>query len=75
MGLASSTYGGEVHTRFWWGNLRGRDHLEDPLLDGSIIHKNGSSRNGIGLWTRWIWLRTGTSARALMTAALNLQVP
>jgi hypothetical protein len=21
---------GEVHTGFWWGNLRERDHLEDP---------------------------------------------
>jgi hypothetical protein len=22
---------------FWWGNLRERDHLEDPGLDGRII--------------------------------------
>jgi hypothetical protein len=22
---------------FWWGNLRKRDHLEDPGLDGRII--------------------------------------
>jgi hypothetical protein len=28
---------GEVHTRFWWGNLRERDHLEDPSVDGRII--------------------------------------
>jgi hypothetical protein len=28
---------GEVHTGFWWGNLRGRDHLEDPGIDGKII--------------------------------------
>jgi hypothetical protein len=30
MGGACSTYGetGEVHTRFWWGNLRERDNLE-----------------------------------------------
>jgi hypothetical protein len=26
----------EVHTRFWWGNLRGRDDLEDPGIDGRI---------------------------------------
>jgi hypothetical protein len=25
---------GEVHTGFWWGNLRDGDHLEDP--DGRI---------------------------------------
>jgi hypothetical protein len=23
--------------RNWWGNLRERDHLEDPGIDGSII--------------------------------------
>jgi len=27
---------GEVNTGFWWGNLRERDHLEDPELDGGI---------------------------------------
>ena len=30
-------YGGEVHTGIWWGNLGGRDHLEDPGIDGRII--------------------------------------
>jgi hypothetical protein len=29
----------EVHTGFWWGDLRGRDHLEDPGVDGRIILK------------------------------------
>jgi hypothetical protein len=28
---------GEVYTGFWWGNLRERDHLEDPGRDGIII--------------------------------------
>jgi hypothetical protein len=28
---------GEVHTEFWWGNLRERNHLEDPGVDGRII--------------------------------------
>jgi len=26
-----------MHTRFWWGNLREGDHLEDPGIDGRII--------------------------------------
>jgi hypothetical protein len=29
----------ELHTGFWWGNLRKRDHLEDPGLDGRMILK------------------------------------
>ena len=27
----------EVYTGFWWGNLRGKDNLEDPSVDGRII--------------------------------------
>jgi hypothetical protein len=39
MGEACSTYGGsgKVYTGFWWGELRERDHLEDPDADGRII--------------------------------------
>jgi len=28
-----------VHTGFWWGNIREKDHLEDPSADGRIILK------------------------------------
>ena len=32
------SYIGEVHTGFWWGNLRERDHLEDSGgIDGRNI--------------------------------------
>jgi hypothetical protein len=39
MGGAYSTYGGEERRvqGFWWGNLRRRDHLGDPGVDGRII--------------------------------------
>jgi hypothetical protein len=26
-----------VYTVFWWGNVRERDHLEDPGVDVGII--------------------------------------
>jgi hypothetical protein len=26
----------EVYTAFWWGNLRGREHFEEPGVDGRI---------------------------------------
>jgi hypothetical protein len=28
-----------MHTRFWWKNLKGRDHLEEPGVDERIILK------------------------------------
>jgi hypothetical protein len=28
---------GEAYTGCWWGNLRERDHLGDPGVDGRII--------------------------------------
>jgi hypothetical protein len=28
-----------MHTGFWWGNLRERDHLEDLGVDERIILK------------------------------------
>ena len=41
MGGECSTCGGreDVRTGFQWGNLRKRDYLEDPGLDGRIILK------------------------------------
>ena len=39
IGGACSTYGEniEVYTGFRWGNLRAKEHLEDPGVDGRII--------------------------------------
>jgi len=37
MGVACSAYRGEAYTGFWLGNLREREHLGDPGVDGRII--------------------------------------
>jgi hypothetical protein len=44
MGGACSADGGsgKLCTGLWWGNLRERDHLEDPGVDGMIILRWGS---------------------------------
>jgi hypothetical protein len=28
-----------MHTQFWWGKVRERDHLEDISVDGRMILK------------------------------------
>jgi hypothetical protein len=45
---------GEMHTKFRWGNMRERDYVEDPGIDGSVI-SNGSSGSGMG-GMHWICL-------------------
>jgi hypothetical protein len=68
MRWAFRTYGGSglVHTGFWWEDLRGRDHLEDLVVDGRIILKwvfKGSVTQDRNRW------------RALVNAVMKLRVP
>jgi hypothetical protein len=51
---------GEVYTGFGWGNLRARDHLEDPGIDGRIILRWIIKKWDVGAWTGLSWLRIGT---------------
>ena len=56
---------GEVYTGFWLGNLRKRDHLEDPGVDRRIILNWIFGKWDGGPWTELIWLRIGTGGRHL----------
>jgi hypothetical protein len=50
----------KAYTVFWWGNLRKRDHLEDPVIDRRIILRWIFRKWGVGLRTGLIWLSIGT---------------
>jgi len=56
-GLVARTGRGEVHTGFVGGNLKERDHLEDPGIDGT--------RSWVVAWTGLFWLRVGTGGGKL----------
>ena len=51
---------GEAYTGIWWRNLRERDYLEDPGVDGRIILRWKFRKWNVGLWIGSIWLRIGT---------------
>jgi hypothetical protein len=42
-----------------WGNLRGRDHLEDPSIDGRIILRWIFRKWDVGVWTGLSRFRIG----------------
>jgi len=50
----------EVYTGFWWGNLRERDYMEDPGIDGRILLSWILRKWDVGVWTGLICLRIGT---------------
>jgi len=47
------------------GNLRERDHLEVPGIDGKIILRWIFKKWDVGTWTGLIWLRIGTGGGIL----------
>jgi len=64
-----------VCTRFWWGNLRDRDHLEDPWYrwkDNNKMDLQEMECGGLD-WIdlshdRYRWL-------ALVKAVMNIRIP
>ena len=63
---------GDLHTGFWWGNLRTTDYLEDPDVDGRIILKEAFQ-----MWVMdWIDLAPNRNRlQGLVNAAINPGVP
>jgi hypothetical protein len=51
---------GEVHKRFWWGDLREINHLEDPGVDRTIILRWICRKWDVDLWVGSSWHRIGT---------------
>jgi hypothetical protein len=50
----------EVYTGCWWGNLREKNHLNDPGINGRIILRWIFRKWDMGAWTGSSWLRKGT---------------
>jgi len=58
----------QVHTGFWWGVLREKDHLEDLGVDGRLVLK--------WFFMDWIDLVQGRSIWwAPVNAVMDLRVP
>jgi len=65
----------QAYTGFWWRNLRERDHLEDPGVDGRIILR-WIFRKWDVRGMDWIELAQDRDRwRARVNAVMNLRVP
>jgi len=65
---------GEVRTGFWWGNLRDRDHLKNPGIDGRMILRWIFRKWGGGM--DWIYLADNRDRWwAVVNAVMNFLFP
>jgi len=54
-----------VYTGFQWGNVKARDRLGDPGVDGAIIFRRIFREWDVGVWNGSSWLRVCTGGRHL----------
>jgi hypothetical protein len=63
---------GKLHTGFYWGDMRERDHLKDLGIDRRIILKRSLEKREGGM--DWIDLAEGRNRwQVLANAVMNLQ--
>jgi hypothetical protein len=61
-----------MHTRVWLENLKGRDHLEDPGMEGIKMDFGETGWEGVD----WLHLTQDRAQQwALMNMVINLYVP
>jgi len=59
----------EAYTGFWWGNLKERDHLRDPSIDGRIILRCIFRKWNLGVWTGSSWVRKGGQVASILVCS------
>jgi hypothetical protein len=65
-----------VCIRFWWENLRERDHWGDPGVGGMLIHIKMDVQEVECGGMDWIGLAQDRDRwRAIVNVVMNLQVP
>jgi hypothetical protein len=75
LGHVAPIGGEEVYVGVWWGNLRERDHFEDPGVDGDTIKMDLKVVGWVGWGMGWIDLAQDMDrCRALVNSVMNLRV-